>query len=408
MGPPQYLKNVTVLEMAGLAPGPMCGQMLADYGARVIRVDRTQADNMGTPRDALTRGKESIALDLKSEDARKILKAMLSNTDPSNGKPVVDVLIDVFRPGVLERLNFLPAESDRKGRPLIVARLTGYGQIGRPNSHKPGHDINYLAAAGVLDITGPPDQVPTLPPVLLGDFAGLGLAGFAAITTALTGVRLGNFEKDQGIVMIDVNIVDSITYLTQFMSYQRYGPFDPTDAKPNETHVPTWIDRGHNLLEGNASHFYGVFESSDGEFITVGALEPKFYEAFRQMMSLDDPRAKEGARLDRANWPALRAIVTAKFKEHDYAYWEKQAEAHPESCVLPAKKLARPEDIPPALVSDFVPFNGTAEPRSPVRGGFMLPLGANTNDVLQEFLGPDWRKVYKDGPHIMQHKSSKL
>lgn len=427
MGVPKYLKHLTVLEFAGLAPGPLCGQMLADYGARVIRIDRPPAGpglgslGSGMFQDQLTRSKKSIAIDLKHKQGQQMLRDMLSNKSSNPNKPVVDVLIDVFRPGVLERLNVLPSAADRMGKPLIVARITGYGQKGRPYWNYPGHDVNYVATSGAVDLTGPPGTAPAIPATVLGDLAGMALAAFSGITTALLGTRLNKDEGPQrGIIMVDVNAVDSLKYMTQFLSYKKYGTYAPPQQAGqypelgfNEEDVHTSWDqpRGANMLEGVVTPFYGIFATKDADrYMSVGALEPKFFAALVELLDLTyHPLFRDPVRLDRANWPEMHQIVTDKFKQKGIEYWTARGHEFPDACVMPVEALVKPDDVPPAVVADFLESGEVApQPREQLPGGYLLEAGAHTDEVLQEFLGQDWETKYggsgEDKPPAVQWK----
>lgn len=391
------------MEMAGLAPGPLCGQMLADYGARVIRVDRA---GKSPPGDQLTRGKESIALDLQSEPGKKIMKKILANTDATGAAPVVDVLIDTYRPGVLERLDILPSSAERQGRQLVVARLTGYGQTG-PYSHYAGHDINYLAASGVLDIFGPAGKPPVVPSNILGDFASLSLPAFASIVVTLFAARNGTGGSG-GVLTIDVNIVDSLKYMAQFATYGKYGSYDPSGTQSEKPGPFLWTaKRGHNVLEGLATPFYTVYETADNRYVSVGALEPQFFDQVIKMLGIVESSLTRD-RLNPSTWPSLRLLFASKFKEHDYDYWVQKSGEYPDACVMPAHKLTKPDSLPPAVVSRFTPYQQNPEANASVKGGFKLPSGRDSDAVLSEFLGSNWRSVYGPGDYVTQHKSSML
>ena len=420
---PGFLQGVTVLELAGLAPGPLCGQMLADYGARVIRIDRPATKGQVNV-DQLTRGKESLALDLQSEQGKRILQKILANDrdeETNSGIPVIDVLIDTYRPGVLERLGLLPKQNAlslfRLNRPLVVARLTGYGQTGRPYAHYAGHDINYLAAAGILDITGPPGQPPTVPGNVLGDFAGLSLPAYASIVTALFAARTqrnnstnGN-SSSGGLMIVDVNIVESLRYLAQFATYAKHGPYDPA-APPSEqqeypTIVPWNAPRGENVLEATICPYYTVYETADpGKYVTVGSLEPQFYAETLKLL-FGDKGSSLPTRNNPANWTVLKSLFANKFKEFGIEYWTKKSEEFPNSCVMPVHELARPEQLPPAVVSSFISNQQQQQQQQhqqhqPVKGGFSLQPGLNSYSILNEFLGPNWRNEYGPGDYVTQ------
>lgn len=382
------LKGVTVVELAGLAPGPLCGQMLADYGARVIRVDRPSA---AINPDQLTRGKQSVALDLRHPAGQRALRAILESAR-------VDVLIDTYRPGVLERLDILPARRDPGAQPLVVARLTGYGQTGELAKFA-GHDINYLAASGVLGIIGPPQQPQVVPANILGDFAALALPGFAAIMTALFSGLKNKSSHQEPYTLVDINIVDSLKYLAQFATYSKYGPYDPAatpaataEPEPFVSIVPWNAPRGLNPLEGHACPYYTVYATKDrDEYVTVGALEPQFYQKFVELIMGGDTAAAENLpdRTSPQNWQRLKEIFGAKFKEHGIEHWKQQALKYPDSCVMPIRPLAHSSEIP----SQIVQFGGNAHSKG-VAGGQLLTPGKDTHKVLDEFLGASWAADY--------------
>ncbi|GBM31865.1 Alpha-methylacyl-CoA racemase, partial [Araneus ventricosus] len=244
------LHGLKVIEFAGLAPAPFCGMILRDHGASVIRVDKPFT--MGEL-DTLARGKQSVVVDFKKPASTSILSRLCSKAD---------VLIDPFRPGVMERFKLGPSELCKLNPKLIYARLTGFGQ-GGPFSKMAGHDINYIAISGVLSALG--GKKPQHPINLMGDFAGGGLICALGICLAL----LDRHQSGKGQV-IDTNMVEGSAYVSSWLwsSRSKLYPF-PLWSRP----------RGKNILDGGA-HFYQTYETKDGKFIAVGALEPPFYEAF--------------------------------------------------------------------------------------------------------------------------------
>ncbi|KAJ8304844.1 hypothetical protein KUTeg_018427 [Tegillarca granosa] len=243
------LRGIRVVELAGLAPAPFCGMILADFGAKVIRVDRTKS-KLDT--DRLGRGKQSIAVDLKQKDGVEVVQKLCTKAD---------VLIEPFRRGVMEKLGLGPDILLKKNPGLIYARLTGFGQNG-VLADKAGHDINYIATSGLLSYLGRRGAPPQAPINLLADFAGGGLICAMGIAMAL----VERSKSGQGQV-IDANMVEGSAYIgswlwkTQDISYLWSG------------------DRpGENLLDGGAA-FYDTYKTSDGKFVSVGALEPQFFKA---------------------------------------------------------------------------------------------------------------------------------
>ncbi|CAH1796895.1 unnamed protein product [Owenia fusiformis] len=253
------LKGIKVIELAGLAPAPYCGLILSDFGANVIRVDKTKtADNI----DKLCRGKRSIAIDLKNQSGVNTLKRLCGSAD---------VLIEPFRKGVMEKLGLGPRELLSDNPRLIYARLTGYGQSG-VLSERAGHDINYLAISGVLSRLGRKDGNPHPPVNLLADFAGGGLTCALGIAMAL--FERSNSGKGQ---VIDANMVEGAAYIGSFLWAMKdsfvFGK-----------------GRGENFLDGGA-HFYDTYKTKDSKFMAVGAIEPQFYEKLVKGLGLDPDEA---------------------------------------------------------------------------------------------------------------------
>ncbi|KAJ6070354.1 hypothetical protein N7467_011673 [Penicillium canescens] len=283
------LKGLKVIELAGLAPGPFAGLLLADYGASVLRIDRPGSVSA----DQLTRNKTSITLDLRNENSRSVLIRLLT---------AADVLIDPFRPGVLERLGLSPTEVLLKHNPrLIVARMTGFRRDGKYKDMA-GHDINYIAVSGVLSMLGRAGEKPYAPGNILGDFAGGGAICFQGVLLAL----ISRSHTGRGQV-IEANMVDGSAYLATFPRLARQ--------------TPAWGEpRGQNLLDSGCP-YYDTYETKDaGKYFAVGALEPQFYAALLRGLNLDPKKTPK--REDRANWPALRDIFTRRFKDKTRAEWE--------------------------------------------------------------------------------------
>ncbi|XP_019655431.1 alpha-methylacyl-CoA racemase isoform X1 [Ailuropoda melanoleuca] len=240
------LRGISVLELAGLGPGPYCGMVLADFGAHVVRVDR-----LGDLRDlgVLARAKRSLAVDLKRPQGAAVLRRLCARTD---------VVLEPFRPGVMEKLQLGPEILQKENPKLIYARLSGFGQSGR-FSRVAGHDINYLALSGVLSKIGRNGENPFPPLNLLADFGGGGLMCTLGILMALfERTRSGKGQ------VIDANMVEGTAYLSSFLwKTQQIGLWDQP--------------QGQNLLDGGAP-FYTTYKTADGGFMAVGALEPQFYK----------------------------------------------------------------------------------------------------------------------------------
>jgi alpha-methylacyl-CoA racemase len=291
MGP---LAGITVIELAGIGPGPFCGMMLADMGAEVIRVDRAQAVQGGDPErppaDLLARGRRSVGVDLKSPDGVEVVLSLVERAD---------ALIEGFRPGVTERLGLGPDECLARNPRLVYGRMTGWGQDG-PYASTAGHDINYISLAGALDPIGRRGEAPVAPLNLVGDFGGGGLLLAFGIVAGLLEAR----ASGQGQV-IDAAMVDGAAALmTMTHSMRAMG---------------IWNDeRGTNMLDTGA-HFYDVYETADGGYVSIGSIEPQFYAELLRLTGL------EGEDLpwqhDRAQWPALKERLAGIFRTRTRDEW---------------------------------------------------------------------------------------
>ncbi|KAK4228725.1 Isopenicillin N epimerase component 2 [Podospora fimiseda] len=299
------LTGLKVLEFAGLAPGPFAGLLLADAGASVLRIDRpspSSSSPLPTP-DLLTRHKSSITLNLKSPSSISFLHKLI---------PHIDILIDPFRPGVLEKLSLGPSLLLKLNPRLIYARLTGFRRDGK-YSLMAGHDINYLSVSGVLSLLGRGDSPPHPPINILGDFAGGGAALFQGILLAL--LSRGKTGKGQ---IVEANMVDGASYLATF---NRLSLKTPTHDQP----------RGHNLLDGGCP-YYDTYLTRDNKYVAVGALEPQFFAALALGLGLESEWQTK--RFDRSTWEELRGILTEKFKSKTRREWEEIFDGT-DACVTP-------------------------------------------------------------------------
>jgi alpha-methylacyl-CoA racemase len=285
MGP---LNGYTVIELAGIGPAPMGGMMLADMGAEVIRIDRAGGIVM---KDVSTRGKKSVAINLKDAGGLETLLRMIENAD---------VLIDPFRPGVCEKLGIGPDVCLARNPKLIFARMTGWGQEG-PLAQSAGHDINYISITGALYAMGRKGEKPVPPLNLVGDMGGGGMLLVNGVLAAL--LETANSGKGQ---VIDVAMVDGAAQLMwMFHSFEAMGLWDATQ-------------RESNLLDGGA-HFYDTYECADGEYISIGSIEPQFYALLKELAGLSEEDF--GAQNDAAQWPAMKAQLTTVFKQKTQAQW---------------------------------------------------------------------------------------
>ena len=284
------LDGITIIEMAGIGPGPFAGMMLADHGARVIRVARVGAlDLQG--RDVLTRNREVVQIDTKTPEGVAQVRALIKDADG---------LFEGFRPGVMERMGLGPDVLLADNPKLVYGRMTGWGQTG-PLAQAAGHDINYISITGNLHGYGRPDGKPTPPTNAIGDFAGGGMMLAFGMVSALLNVARGG--KGQ---VIDVAMTDgaSVIHAMQW-GFRGLGSWEDT--------------RGVNMLD-TAAHFYDTYECADGKWISIGSIEPQFYALLRTTLGLEGDAAFD-AQMDKSQWPVLKAKLTDIFKTKTRDDW---------------------------------------------------------------------------------------
>lgn len=288
MGP---LNGYTVLELAGIGPAPMGCMILADMGAEVIRVERAAGAGSEPFTDVSLRGKKSVALNLKDPQGVETLLRMVENAD---------VLVDPYRPGVCEKLGIGPDVCLARNPRLIFARMTGWGQEG-PLAKAAGHDINYISITGALYATGPKDEKPVLPLNLVGDMGGGGMLLVTGVLAAL----LETASSGEGQV-IDVAMVDGAAQLMwMFHGFQAMGFWDAEKRKSN-------------MLDGGA-HFYNTYECADGEYVSIGSIEPQFYAELVRLAEL--PAEDFANQNDREQWPVMEDKLAAIMKSKTQAQW---------------------------------------------------------------------------------------
>ncbi|MBF8192648.1 CoA transferase [Nonomuraea sp. K274] len=322
------LAGVRVLELAGLAPGPFAGMMLADHGAEVLRVDRVKAVSDRPRTDVMDRGKRTVGLDLKAPEGVAAFKELVRHAD---------VVIEVFRPGVAERLGIGPADLHAVNERLVYGRMTGWGQDG-PLAATAGHDIDYIAISGVLSMLGREGDKPTPPINILGDFAGGGLM-------LAYGVLLALFERERTGLgrVIDAAMVDGASILFAMFYQAVQGGH--------------WGPRGTNLLDTGAPQ-YDTYETADGLYVAVGSLEPQFWDAMVGLMGLTDLPDRN----DRTRWPALKARLAAEFKTRTRAEWEAVFEGS-DACVSPVLSMAEAASHPHNVArGGFADVGGVTQP----------------------------------------------
>ena len=287
------LEGVQVVEIAGLGPGPFCGMLLADLGADVVMVERTQAGNAVTdvgPAAIYNRGKRSIAIDLKNARGSETVLRLVAKAD---------ALIEGMRPGVMERLGLSPEDCHARNPRLVYGRMTGWGQSG-PLAQAAGHDNNYIALSGALWYAGNPGEPPVAPPTLVGDLGG----GALYLAVGLLAGILQARSTGKGTV-VDAAIVDGSAHLMNLpLALKAGGQMS--------------FERGKSLLDG--PHWFATYRCADGKFITVGALEPQFYALLLEKLDLrDDPAFANG--YDAGRWPALKERFAALFASRTQAQW---------------------------------------------------------------------------------------
>ncbi|XP_044596517.1 alpha-methylacyl-CoA racemase isoform X1 [Cotesia glomerata] len=291
------LRKIKVLELAGLAPAPFCGMILADFGASVVRVDKTGVSHP----DVLAAGKKSISLNLKDKKAVEIFKKMCDQSD---------VIIDPFRKGVMEKLKLGPSDLMKTNKKLIYARLTGFGQEG-PYARMAGHDINFLALSGLLSFFGRSGDKP-LPPVnFAADFAGGGLI-------CALGILLALYERTESKLgqIIDASMVEGAAYVGSWLFRSQNIP--GLWGRP----------RGKNILD-SGTHFYDTYETSDGKFLAVGALEPHFYAILLQKLGMNDEELPQFE-----NFLENKKKLTEIFRSKTQEEWTKIFDGS-DACVTP-------------------------------------------------------------------------
>jgi alpha-methylacyl-CoA racemase len=306
MGP---LQGVKVVEMAGIGPISFAGMMLADLGAEVVKVERPAGAQLAWSSSAvLDRGREARGIDLKSPAGIEEVLGLIT---------AAEVLIEGFRPGVMERLGLGPDDCLARNPALVYGRMTGWGQSGR-YAHTAGHDITYLAISGALHMGGEPGRKPVPPVNLLGDFGAGATYLVIGVLGALLHARAGGVGQ-----VVDAAIVDGAASVTGML----HG-FLEQDA---------WRDeRGVNLLDGGAP-FYDTYRCADGKWVAVGALEPQFYAALLEALGMADEEAVAN-QFDLAAWPAIRERLTAKFAERPRDEWH-QLFADSDCCVAPVLSM---------------------------------------------------------------------
>lgn len=343
MGP---LSSLRVVELAGRGPGPFAGMMLSDMGAEVIRVDRPgepPRQQAPDPRlELVSRGRRSVMVDLKRPGGAEVLLRLAEEAD---------ALYEGFRPGVAERLGIGPEECLRRNPRLVYARATGWGQDG-PLAHAAGHDINYIALAGALDPIGRAGGPPVVPLNLVGDYAGGGMILAFGIACAVLEAR----SSGQGQV-VDAAMLDGASLLMTLFHGRRANG--------------TWRDeRGANYIDSGAP-FYDAYETSDGKYVAVGAIEPKFHRELFRRIGLDVSDLPSPIR--RADWPEVKRRIAAVFRTRTREEWTQLLEGT-DSCFAPVLGLGEVAQHPHLRARNgFVEVDGVLQPAPAPRFSRTVP-----------------------------------
>lgn len=353
------LVGLRVLEFGAIGPVPFCGMLLADLGADVVRIDRPGHGREGAA--AITyRARRSVVLDLKSPDGQAAARAMAGRAD---------VLIEGWRPGVMERLGLAPDRLLAANPRLVIGRMTGWGQDG-PMAARAGHDINYIALTGILHAIGPADQ--PIPPLnLIGDFGGGALYLAMGVLAALWHAR----ATGEGQV-VDCAMTDGAASLFAMIMGERAAG--------------TWTGaRMANRLDGGAP-FYRTYRCADGRFLAVGAVEPQFFRAFLSVIGLDPDAWMP---LDRTRWPAAADAIAAQVGLRDRDAWMALFDGI-DACVAPVLTMDEAPHHPHNVArGTFQTLDGVVQPapaprfsRTPGRTPFGVPaIGQHGLDVLQDW-----------------------
>ena len=359
------LDGIKIIEMAGLAPAPYCGMILADFGADVVVVDRLSKGSPETPffmsKDPLDRGKRSIRIDLKTKEGIAMVKRQIVSSD---------VLLEPYRPGVMEKLGIGPDDALKLNPKLIYARLTGWGQSG-PYAGMAGHDINYLALSGVLSLCRLKGEKPHPPCNLLGDFAGGGMLCALGITLAL--FERTHSGKGQ---VVDAAMVDGAS---NFLTYI-YGLL---------AHNFMTLDIGSNILDG-AAPYYQTYETADQKYMAVGAIEGRFYEQFVLGLQLDPTSLPD--QNEEEQWPKMQAQFAEIFRNKTRDEWSVIFNGK-DACVSPVLELDEVDQDPHLIERrSFQNLNGALQPavaprlsRTPGKSDRPgRPRGSETGGVLED------------------------
>lgn len=363
------LRDRRVVELVGRGPAPYAAMLLSDLGADVIRIDqppRTPAAAAAPERDLLARGRRAVALDLKSDQGRSRALDLMA---------VADVVLDPFRPGVVERLGVGPDICLARNPRLVYGRMTGWGQEGPASGHA-GHDINFVAVAGALAHIGRFGGPPVPPLNLVGDMGGGGLLLAFGVLAALLETESSGLGQ-----VVDVAMVDGVASLMATV----YSFF----AQGFQT-----LERGNNAIDSGAP-FYDVYECADGRYVSVGPIESRFWLNLLRALELDPDELPP--RSDRAAWPVLKERLAATFRTRTRTEWCALLDPLPDVCFAPVLDLLE-APLHPHLKArgTFLELDGVRQPAPVPRfsrtpgavQGPPRPTGSDTDEVLDEWLAP--------------------
>ena len=361
------LAGIRIVELGSIGPGPFCGMVLADLGAEVLRVDRASGAGLVGPNadfraELMQRGRRSVAVNLKHPDGPGVILDLVARAD---------AFFEGLRPGVCERLGIGPGPCLERNPRLVYGRMTGYGQNG-PMAQAVGHDLNYIAQSGVLGLIGRAGQPPTPPLSLAGDFGGGGLMLALGMLAAL--VERGTSGEGQ---VIDAAMVEGSALLaTAFFGFLQNGSWSR--------------ERGTNIVDSGAP-FYDAYETADGRYLSVAALEPRFYANLLGLLEIDPASLPD--QYDRAQWPEMKPVFAAAVSRRTLAEWLERAEGV-EACVaavVGVQEIA--DDAHLTARASFVRRDGVLQPaptprfsRTPSQLSHPPPLpGEHSREALADW-----------------------
>jgi alpha-methylacyl-CoA racemase len=332
MGP---LKGYRIIEMAGIGPGPMCAMLLSDMGAEVLRIDRLAPSGLGVAMphkfELLNRGRRSAAVDVSKKQGAEVVLRLVEKAD---------ALIEGFRPGVMERLGLGPEDCWRRNPRLVYGRMTGWGQEG-PLAKAAGHDINYISLAGALHAIGRAGGPPVPPLNLVGDFGGGALyLAFGLVCGLLEASKSGKGQ------VVDAAMVDgAASLMTLFFGMKAMGIWSE--------------ERGTNVLDTGA-HFYDVYETADGKYVSIGSIEAKFYAELLRLTGLEAEALPD--QMDREKWQGMKERLRAVFRQKTRDEWCAIMEGS-DVCFAPVLSMEEAPNHPHNKArGTFVEIDGVVQP----------------------------------------------